>query len=123
MSKRRFRDQKLNGGNSELALLTIQSVMAVQLTGTAGSGQTVEIYSDENNQGHIYLGCTAADGIGNFILTLMGPPSLPYIRATSLDATANTPEFSAPVATRSEASPQRQLPKEFALSPNYPNPL
>ncbi|MDZ7264677.1 MAG: right-handed parallel beta-helix repeat-containing protein [candidate division KSB1 bacterium] len=115
--------KNLYGGNTELAPPTIQSVTAAQITGSAGPGQTVEIYADENSQGHIYLGSTVADAVGNFVLALSGAAPLPFITATAIDTSGNTSEFSAPVATKVEANPQMQLPKEFALSPNYPNPF
>jgi len=64
--------------------------------GTACANCTIDIYSDDADEGRVYEGSTTANGIGNwsFSRSLEGP----NVTATATDADGNTSEFSAPVA-------------------------
>jgi len=82
-----------NGGNKELAAPTIETVGSV--FGTACPNCTVDVYSDQADEGEVYEGSTTADGDGNW--TLPGLPQGPNITATATDADGNTSEFSQPL--------------------------
>ena len=114
----------IDGGNTELTPPVIVTATSSQVTGTAGAGQIVEVFADENDEGFIYLGSTTADASGNFILTLSNPlPPLPYVTATATDAAGNTSEFSSAFITAVGDELQPQVPEAFSLSQNYPNPF
>jgi parallel beta-helix repeat protein len=83
-----------NGGNGELAPPVITGFGSVM--GTACAGCTVDIYSDDEDEGRVYEGSTTASGTGNW--SFSGSLDGPNITATATDADGNTSEFSAPVA-------------------------
>jgi len=83
-----------NGGNAELARPVITN--SGPAMGTACVGCTVDIYSDDEDEGRIYEGSTTANGAGNW--TYVGAVTGPNVTATATDAAGNTSEFSAPVA-------------------------
>jgi parallel beta-helix repeat protein len=83
-----------NGGNTELTPPTITSVGSV--VGTACANCTIDIYSDDEDEGRVYEGSTTADGAGNW--SFAGSLEGPNITATATDSNGNTSEFSAPVA-------------------------
>lgn len=85
-----------NGGNDELAAPAITAASAIQVSGTACPGCTVEVFSDPEDEGAVYEGFTTADGAGDWSLPVS--PTGPNVTATATDAAGNTSEFSAPVA-------------------------
>jgi len=111
------------GGNEGISPPTILSATVTQVTGTTGGGQTVEIFSDDGNQGQFYLGSVVADAAGNFSFAVSSSPLLTNITATTLNSSGNTSEFSPPVKTNIETFTSERLPKEFVLHHNYPNPF
>jgi len=83
----------VDGGNEELAPPTVESVGSV--FGTACPDCTIDVYSDDEDEGEVYEGSTTADGDGNW--SLPGTPEGPNITATATDSDGNTSEFSAPL--------------------------
>jgi len=83
-----------SGGNTELAPPTITGFGSVM--GTACANCTVDIYSDDEDEGRVYEGSTTANGAGNW--TFSGSLDGPNVTATATDSSGNTSEFSAPVA-------------------------
>ena len=63
--------------------------------GTACPNCTVDVYSDDEDEGRVYEGSTTADDAGDW--TFDGSPEGPNVTATATDAAGNTSEFSAPV--------------------------
>jgi parallel beta-helix repeat protein len=92
--------QNFDGGNTDLAPPVITGFGSVM--GTACPNCTVDVYSDDDDQGRVYEGSATADGAGNW--TFDGSPEGPNVTATATDADGNTSEFSAPVALP-EATP------------------
>jgi CSLREA domain-containing protein len=82
-----------SGGNTELTPPVITGFGSV--VGTACPNCTVDVYSDDEDEGRVYEGSTTADGAGNWALG--GSPHGPNVTATATDAAGNTSEFSAPV--------------------------
>jgi hypothetical protein len=82
-----------NGGNTELAPPTITGFGSV--LGTACANCTVDVYSDDEDEGRVYEGHTTANGAGNW--SFAGSLEGPNITATATDSNGNTSEFSAPV--------------------------
>ena len=82
-----------SGGNTELAVPTITGFGSVM--GTACANCTVDIYSDDEDEGRVYEGSTSANGAGNWIFS--GALDGPNVTATATDSSGNTSEFSAPV--------------------------
>jgi len=89
-----------SGGNGELAAPIIGSA------GGSVTGHTepkcypctVEVFSDNEDEGRIYHGYTATNNDTMGTWTYAGPVTGPKITATITDANGNTSEFSAPVA-------------------------
>ena len=91
----------VNGGNRELATPVITRLTAGDtITGTACADCTVEVFSDDADEGRIYEGTTTADGSGRFSFSKPGGFTGPNVTATATDADGNTSEFSAMVAQR-----------------------
>jgi len=88
------------GGNNELAPPVITGFGSVM--GTACANCTIDVYSDDEDEGRVYEGSTTADNAGDW--TFDGSPEGPYVTATATDAAGNTSEFSAPVEVP-EATP------------------
>lgn len=93
------------------------------ISGTAGAGQTVDLFNDEKNEGRIFLGTTVADGSGRFSLVLPGPIFLPFITATATELDGSTSGFSQPFTVSNEVQNIVASPSKNYLSPNYPNPF
>ena len=89
-----------NGGNAELAPPVITGFGSV--IGTACPNCTVDVYSDNEDEGRVYEGSTTADNGGDW--TYDGSPEGPFVTATATDAAGNTSEFSTPVEVP-EATP------------------
>jgi len=87
-----------NGGNQMLPAPLILTVTETSVSGTACPGCTVEVYSDDDDEGRVYEGTTIADAAGHFSFDKGGPLTGPYLTATATDGQGNTSEFSAPVA-------------------------
>ena len=68
-------------------------VCAGPVSGTACAGCTVEIFSDDNEEGRVYETSVLADGSGNF--TWSGSPNGPNVTATSTHPAGHTSPFSA----------------------------
>ena len=83
-----------NGGNSELPPPVIKS--AGSASGTACGGCTVDVYSDDEDEGRVYHGSTTADASGNW--SFADAVTGPNVTATATDSAGNTSEFSAPFA-------------------------
>jgi parallel beta-helix repeat protein len=82
-----------DGGNMGLGAPTISSASCVgPVSGTACAGCTVEIFSDDNEEGHVYETAVIADGSGNF--TWSGSPNGPNVTATSTHPAGHTSPFS-----------------------------
>ncbi|MGB6837644.1 MAG: right-handed parallel beta-helix repeat-containing protein [Dehalococcoidia bacterium] len=85
--------ETVNGGNEELPPPTITGVASVM--GTACANCTIDIFSDDEDEGRVYEGSTTADSGGNW--SFSGTPEGPNVTATATDD-HNTSEFSAPMA-------------------------
>jgi hypothetical protein len=83
-----------DGGNAELAPPVITGFGSV--IGSACPNCTIDVYSDDEDEGRVCEGSTTADNGGDW--TFDGSPQGPNVTATGTDAAGNTSEFSAPVA-------------------------
>jgi len=92
--------ENLNGGNGELPPPVVTGFGSVN--GTACADCTVDVYSDDEDEGRIYEGTVVADTAGNW--TFDGQPAGPNATATATDAAGNTSEFSIPVPEPSAGS-------------------
>jgi len=110
------------GGNNELTPPNITSISSNSVSGTAPANSTVEIFADENNQGAMFLGSVTADGSGNYNFSDEFPEEL-NITATATDSEGNTSEFSQAMQTLVQDQNSEQLPQEFKLYQNSPNPF
>ena len=109
-------------GNNSISRPVITSVNINSVTGTAPINSTVEIFSDEAEEGKLFEGKVTADGNG--IFTWSGSATGLYVTATATDADGNTSEFSSAVwLTTIEQDPGKQIPEIFTLDQNYPNPF
>ncbi len=86
--------ETVNGGNNMLAAPVISAAVEAGVSGTACHGCTVEIFSDQEDEGQVYEGSAIADGNGNW--SWMGSPNGPYVTATATDEAGNTSVFSDP---------------------------
>jgi hypothetical protein len=66
--------------------------------GTACYNCTVEIFSDDSDEGAIYEGQITADGSGAFTFSKGAPFNGPHLTATATDTDGNTSQFSLPTA-------------------------
>lgn len=82
------------GGNGLLPAPVVLTVTETTVSGTACPGCTVEIFSDDEDEGRIYEGSTVSDGGGDW--TWAGDPSGPYLTVTATDEAGNTSAFSDP---------------------------
>ncbi|MEJ2636700.1 MAG: right-handed parallel beta-helix repeat-containing protein [Calditrichia bacterium] len=118
--------RNFRSGNNELAPpqnLVAMNAANLQVSGTAGADQTIELFADEDDEGKLYVGSTTADAAGNFVFTVTEIPESPYLTATATDIDGNTSEFSQPIATAIEQAAENPIPGSFYLSQNYPNPF
>jgi parallel beta-helix repeat protein len=86
------------GGNLLLSAPVITAVAPESVTGTACPGCTVEVFSDDEDEGRIYEGTAIADAVGHFSFDKGSLLAGPYLTATATDGQGNTSEFSASVA-------------------------
>jgi len=86
------------GGNTELAVPFIFDfdLAAGTVTGTACANCTIEIFSDNSNQGEVYEGQATADDTGAFTFNKGASFTGARLTATATDADGNTGEFSVP---------------------------
>lgn len=84
------------GGNSQLPPPVVTTTAGSGASGTACATCSVDVYSDDADQGRIYEGSTTADGAGAWHFS--GPIAGPHVTATATDAGGNTSEFSAAVS-------------------------
>jgi parallel beta-helix repeat protein len=86
-------------GNNGASPPVITGFSAAGVSGTAGSGCEVEIFSDSDGEGQIFEGSTFADASGAFRFDkgsfLIGP----NLTATATDTSGNTSAFSSAVST------------------------
>jgi len=109
------------GGNDSLASPVIQEVTEIYVSGTACADCLVEIFSDSSDEGAIYEGTVTADASGNFSWT--GVAAGPNVTAVAIDTAGNTSQFSTPYVTPVEQDDHLQIPREYRLSQNFPNPF
>jgi hypothetical protein len=86
------------GANKKVSPASIDQFFSRSIIGTTQPGFTVEVFSDEGDQGRIIEGSTTADENGNFEFTLpAGRFSGPNLTTTITDIQGNTSVFSTPV--------------------------
>ena len=90
-----------DGGNLELptpviVTVTIDLISGSTVNGTACASCTVEVFTDDVDEGRTFWGSATADVSGDFTFT--GDLRGAYVTATSTDAAGNTSEFSSPAA-------------------------
>ncbi len=94
-----------DGGNAELAepLVLDFDLHAGTLMGITCPNCTVEITSDDDDEGAVYEGSTVADGTGVFSFAKGSAFTGPNVTATATDPGGNTSEFSVPTSISSRA--------------------
>lgn len=100
-----------DGGNLELAapVLLNFDLPAGTLTGLACPGCTVEVFSNQAEEGAFYEGETAADGSGHFVFKKGVAFTGPQLTATATDAEGSTSQFSVPTPNVPSRSVNLQL--------------
>jgi parallel beta-helix repeat protein len=83
----------LGGGNQMLPAPVILTVTETSVSGTACPGCTVEVFSDDEDEGRIYEGSAVADAGGLFAFDKGGPFTGPHLTATTTDGSGNTSEL------------------------------
>ena len=84
----------IDGGNLELFPPILTDVTTDTVTGIAVPNSTVEVFSDNEDEGQVFEGDTTADGSSNFSFNQPGGFTLPNVTATATDGDGNTSEFS-----------------------------
>lgn len=84
-------------GSPCLSFPVVRATSTTSLSGTAAPNAVIEIFSDNDGQGHIYEGTTTANGSGAFTFTKAGGFTYPNVTTTA--TTNNTSAFSQPVHT------------------------
>jgi parallel beta-helix repeat protein len=110
--------QNFHDGNTELAPPTITGFGSVM--GTACPNCTIDVYSDDEDQGRVYEGSTTADGAGNW--TFSDTPEGPNVTATATDSAGNTSEFSDPVAVPEATATPSPTPSPTPTPTPTPTP-
>ncbi|MGD8473216.1 MAG: right-handed parallel beta-helix repeat-containing protein, partial [Anaerolineae bacterium] len=89
----------VEGGNTELPapVVLTYDVGAGTATGTACALCTVEVFSDEDDEGQWYEGTSVADALGHWSFDKGDPFTGANVHATATDAEGNTSEFSCPL--------------------------
>jgi len=89
--------EHLLGGNANMAAPLDVRVAGNQVTGKASAGATLEIFSDNAEEGALYEATVTATAQGTF--AWQGTPQGPSVTATATDNQGNTSEFSLPFHT------------------------
>jgi hypothetical protein len=93
-----------SGGNNELPPPVINPPAGgTEITGTACANCTVDIYSDNVDEGRVHEGSTVANGAGAWTFNEL--VTGPFTTATATDAGGNTSEFSTPVNSPEPPTP------------------
>ena len=109
-----------DGGNAELSPPALTNVTANSVGGLAPvSYATVEIFSDDADEGRVYEGTTTAGAGGSFIFTKATGFHGPYLTATATDSGGNTSEFSSPVAKPGPTPTPTPTPTPSTPTPTY----
>ena len=111
----------VNGANGGIAAPIITNVIGNEISGTAVPGSSIEIFTDNDDEGRIIQGIVLSDTAGNWIWigTLEG--SLDSIRATATDDQGNTSEFGKYVPVDDPTAIEETIqPIPFTLSNNNP---
>ncbi len=88
----------LDGANDQLSPPEVDQIFSRSIIGTSLPGSTIEVFSDEGDQGQIIEGSITADEEGNFEFTLpAGRFKGPNLTTTVTDIQGNTSTFSTPV--------------------------
>jgi hypothetical protein len=93
-----------------LASPIIVATVQMGVSGMACPGCTVEIFSDEENEGRVYEGSAIADDSGYWMWT--GTLTGPYVTATATDEVGNTSAFSLPHTANRNLDDLPQIMKE-----------
>jgi titin len=81
------------GGNGNIPAPAVTAAGERYAMGTAGAGETVEVFTGPDSGGKTYLGTTSADGNGVWLA--VGPFTLDtFVTATATDGSGNTSRFS-----------------------------
>ena len=87
----------VDGGNTELPPPVITQLTGGDtVSGTACANCTVEVFSDDDDEGRWFYGSTTADATGHFTFPATTPFTGTYVTATATDADGNTSEFPPP---------------------------
>jgi YVTN family beta-propeller protein len=116
----------VNGGNTELVPPVITKALTMTVSGTACPGCTIEIFSDDEDEGRFFEGSTTVESDGTFTLSCTEPFTGPNVTATATDAAGNTSEFSSHVPGSVPVIPQTfdliatpgDEPVDIVISPN-----
>ncbi len=84
----------VDGGNLELFPPILTDLSDDTVTGVAPPNSTVEIFSDDEDEGRVYEGSTTADATSHFTFTQPSGLTGPNTTATATDVDGNTSEFS-----------------------------
>jgi len=103
------------GGNWLLPPPTITGIAGATVTGQTCANCTVEIFSDDDDEGRWFHGSTVADGSGHFTCTATTPFTGATVTATATDVDGSTSEFSRPPSVNSIAPNQgaNDVPNEI----------
>lgn len=111
------------GGNLELFPPLLTTVSDHMVAGIAVPDATVEIFSDDEDEGRWFHGATTADSTGHFTFTTSIPFTGTNVTATATDIDGNTSEFSSPhtpnrdVVVAAVYVPQQQQQIDVPLTP------
>ncbi|MBX3016150.1 MAG: right-handed parallel beta-helix repeat-containing protein, partial [Caldilineaceae bacterium] len=94
-----------SGANVAIAAPQLLSVVEHTVTGKAIPGVTVEIFSDQGQQGQSFEGRAVADANGDFSLTVAGTWRAANLTAVTIDALGNASVFSAAITVPLVATP------------------
>jgi parallel beta-helix repeat protein len=85
-----------DGANNYMFPPLLSEVTASGVKGIAVPDATVEVFSDDDDEGHWYHGYTVVDGSGAFTFTAATAFTGTNVTATATDSDGNTSEFSSP---------------------------